>query len=55
MSPVTLGLILHSEPVLAPPRVRDGGFASAESTGENAPVQGLGEVSSEGPLEEGSL
>ena len=40
ISPRTLGLILHSEPVLALPRVWDGGFASAESTGENAPVQG---------------
>ena len=55
MSPVTLGLILHSEPVLAPPRVRDGGFASAESTEENAPIQGLGGVISLGPLENGFL
>ena len=52
---MTQGLILHSEPALALPRVRDGGFASAESTGENAPVQGLDEVGSEGPLEEDSL
>ena len=55
ISPRTLGLILHSEPILVLPRVRDGGFASAESTAENAPVQGLGEVSSGGPLEEVSL
>ena len=55
ISPRTLGLSLHRESILSLPSVRDGGFASAESTGENSPVHGLGGISHEGPLEEGSL